>query len=154
MVNKPDWASPVAPQTSPAKPTISPMMLDRRSVFTFPVSCWPTTGNWPATALSTCSRKLALTEAASPSTVVRMSSSGKSETNAEYARLEASTPPLSSPYFLLTPNTKAAGMPLRAASTRRITRSTGFITPPAPRRAWTAPDRPRQTGWQPPRPCR
>lgn len=42
--------------------------------------------------------------------------------------MDASTPPLSSPYFLTTPNTNAAGVNrCCAASTRRITRSTGFI---------------------------
>ena len=45
----------------------------------------------------------------------------------EYARLATSTPPLSSPYFLTTPNTKAVGVKrCWIASILRMTRSTGF----------------------------
>src|SRR5260221_3939065 len=60
--------------------------------------------------------------------VTRTSSSGNNETKPEWARLAASTPPLSSPYFLMTPNTNAdAWWRCCAASTRRIARSIAFI---------------------------
>jgi hypothetical protein len=39
--------------------------------------------------------------------VTRSSSRGNKETKPEWARLAASTPPLSSPYFLMTPTTNA-----------------------------------------------
>ena len=83
MVNRPDWASPVAPQIRPTKPMISPMMLDRLSTCTLLVRVLPIAGTWPATAFSTCVRTDGLTEATKPRIVVRMSSSGKTETNAE-----------------------------------------------------------------------
>src|SRR6516162_4124427 len=52
------------------------------------------------------------------------------ETKAEYARLEANAPPLSSPYFFTTPNTNAEGVPRCCmASSFLITFSTGFIAP-------------------------
>src|SRR5260370_41696904 len=60
--------------------------------------------------------------------VTRTSSSGNNETKPEWARLAASTPPLSFPYFLMTPNTNAGAWGrCCAASTRRIARSIAFI---------------------------
>src|SRR5262249_25197492 len=57
-------------------------------------------------------------------------------TNAEWARLATSTPPLSSPYFLISPKTNAVTLcRCCTASTRRTAFSTGFIAdhhlPPA-----------------------
>ena len=89
---------------------MSPITLDRRSSFTLPVSWLPICGTWLATAWMTLSRNDASTDAARPSTVTRTSSSGNSAMKLEYARLATSTPPLSSPYFLTTPNTKAVGV--------------------------------------------
>ena len=83
IVNSPAWASPVAPQIRPAKPMISPMMLERWSWCTLPVRVSPISGTWSATASSTWLRTDGLTEATRPRIVVRMSSSGKIETNAE-----------------------------------------------------------------------
>ncbi len=83
MVNRPAWARPAAPQISPANPMISPMMLDRLSTFTFFVRVSPMAGTWPDTACSTWSLTDGLTEATRPRIVVRMSSSGKIDTNAE-----------------------------------------------------------------------
>ena len=65
------------------KPTISPMMLERLSSCTLPVSWLPISGTWPATAFSTSVRNAGLTEATRPRIVVRMSSSGNIETKAE-----------------------------------------------------------------------
>ena len=73
----------MAPQIRPTKPTISPMMLERWSWCTLPVRVLPISGTWPATAFSTWVRTDGLTEATRPRIVVRMSSSGKIETNAE-----------------------------------------------------------------------
>jgi hypothetical protein len=83
MVNSPDWARPVAPHTRPAKPTISPIMLERLSWCTFPVSWCPISGTWSDTALSASVRTDASSEATRPRIVVRMSSSGNIDTNAE-----------------------------------------------------------------------
>ena len=78
MVNRPAWASPVAPQITPARPMMSPITLDRRSSFTLPVSWLPICGTWWATASMTLCRNEASTEAARPSTVTRTSSRGNS----------------------------------------------------------------------------
>ena len=45
IVNSPAWASPVAPQTRPIRPMMSPITLDRRSWCTFPVSWLPICGD-------------------------------------------------------------------------------------------------------------
>src|ERR1022692_1808901 len=109
-------------------PTISPILLERLSPCTLPVSWLPISGTWWATAFSTWVLTDGSTEAISPRIVTSTSSNGNSETKAEYARLETSTPPLSSPYFLITPKTNAVGVcRCCAASTFLITRSTGFI---------------------------
>ena len=106
---------------------MSPMTLERCSWCTFPVTWLPTSGICLATALMTSCRKAASTEAARPSTVTRISSRGNSARKEEKARFETRTPPLSSPYFLVTPNAKAAGVErCWVASILRITRSTGF----------------------------
>src|ERR1017187_8399823 len=109
-------------------PTISPILLDRLSPCTLPVSWLPISGTLSATAFSTSALNAGSTEATRPRIVTSTSSNGNSDTKAEYARLETSTPPLSSPYFLITPKTNAVGVYRRcSASTFLITRSTGFI---------------------------
>src|ERR1700735_5126639 len=128
IVNRPPWDSPVEPQISPAIPTISPITLCRLSSCTFSVSWLPIAGTCLATVFSTSARKAGFTAATRPRAVTRISSSGNNDTNAEYARFETSTPPLSSPYFLMTPYTNAVGVNRRCVwSTARIARSTGFI---------------------------
>ena len=115
---------------------MSPITLDRRSSVTLPVSWLPICGTWLATASMTLCRKAASTEAARPSTVTRTSSRGNRARKLEYARLATRTPPLSSPYFLNTPNTKDVGVKrCWVASIRRITRSTGFTATTRLRRA-------------------
>src|SRR5215475_5762877 len=85
-------------------------------------------GTWWAMAWRTSSRTAGLWDATKPSRVTRTNSSGNRETNPEWARLATSTPPLSSPYFLMSPTTNA-GTLCRCcmASTRRIALSIGFI---------------------------
>ena len=107
IVYRADWASPVAPHTSTARPTSSPIMLDCCSSVTLPVSCSPISGTCAAAASWILARSSGSPAATRPSTVDRISSSGNTETRAEWARLEASVPPLSSPYFLTTPTTNA-----------------------------------------------
>src|ERR1035441_2857903 len=124
----PAGPSPAEPQIRPTMPTISPILLDRLSPCTLPVSWLPISGTLSATAFSTSALNAGSTEATRPRIVTSTSSNGNSDTKAEYARLETSTPPLSSPYFLITPKTNAVGVYRRCpASTFLITRSTGFI---------------------------
>src|SRR5579862_795963 len=128
MVNRPDWANPAEPQIRPTMPTISPITLARLSSCTLPVSWLPISGTCPATALRAWARNEGLTEATRPRIVTSTKSSGNMETKAEYARLETSTPPLSSPNFFTTPNTNAVGVERRCqASTVLMDFSTGFI---------------------------
>src|SRR5215470_4188268 len=85
-------------------------------------------GTWWAMACRTWWRTAGSLDATRPSRVTSTSSSGNRETNPEWARLAASTPPLSSPYFLISPKTNAVVLcRCCAASTRRITLSIGFI---------------------------
>src|SRR5580658_6295567 len=118
------------------RPTTSPMTLERCSVCTLPVSVLPSSGTWPATAFSTSALNDSSTEAIRPRIVTSTSSSGNMDTNAEYARLETSTPPLSSPYFFTTPKTNAVGVKRRCVwSTFLSAFSTGFTAPASlPRR--------------------
>ena len=107
-------------------------MLDRCSSLTLPVSCSPISGTCCAAASWILARSSGFPAATRPSTVDRISSSGNTETRAEWARLEASVPALSSPYFLTTPTTNADAVKrCWVASTRRMPRSNTFI--PAPR---------------------
>lgn len=62
-----------------------------------------------------------------PRMVTRKSSNGNTVPNAEWARLDTKDPALSSPNFLMTPNTNAVGVwRCCRASRRRKVRSTGF----------------------------
>src|SRR5260370_20382847 len=106
------------------------MRLERWSWCTLPVSWLPISGTCLATALRALVRNDGLTEAIRPRIETRTSSSGNRETKAEYAKLEARAPPLSSPYFFTTPTTNAVGVyRCCTASIRRIARSTRFIAP-------------------------
>src|ERR1039457_1765011 len=141
MVNKPDWASPAEPQIRPTMPTIRPIVLDRLSPCTLPLSWLPISGTWLATAFSTWVLTDGSYEAIRPRIVTSTSSNGNSDTNAEYGGVvgfppaalaprvctggssrgngdtdaecawwQPGPPPLSSPYFLITPKTNAVGV--------------------------------------------
>ena len=102
----------------------------------WPTNVPPIAGNWVLTAASTWACRAGELDATWTSTVTRMSSSGNTETNAEWAMFAASTPPLSSPYFLITPKMNAeTRWRCCAASTRRIARSTGFMRTLLPSKA-------------------
>src|SRR5689334_6534999 len=148
IVYRADWASPVAPQISTARPTISPIRLSLCSSVTLLVSCRPISGTCCAAASWILFFSSGSPAATSPRIVDRISSSGNTDTRAEWARLEASVPPLSSPYFLTTPTTNETGVyRCWVASTRRMPRSNTFI-PAAWLLALTAPDQ-RQDKPQP-----
>jgi hypothetical protein len=74
------------PQTAAARPAISPITLERRSWCTLPVSCWPSSGNWLATASRTAIRNAGSLAATSP-TVVSTNNNGSNEMKQDYARL-------------------------------------------------------------------
>src|SRR5215470_848197 len=76
-------------------------------VLIWPTIVLPMAGNWLLTAFSTVARRAGELAATWTSTVTRISSSGNTATKAEKAMFAARTPPLSSPYFLITPKTKA-----------------------------------------------
>src|SRR5690349_748842 len=128
MVNRPACARPVTPHVSTSRPTMRLIVLDRCMALIWPTSVLPMAGNWLLTAFSTLACRAGELAATWTSTVTRISSSGNTDTKAENAMFAASTPPLSSPYFLITPKMNAdTRCRCCAVSTRRITRSTGFM---------------------------